>query len=383
VLEVAKHAILNDKPKHPAPENVPIAAVLFSYFEEYAQFTPGARTQKLALDRWSQFWGNQIVAAITPSEQAQFRKWLGHGRLADTTVNRILSAGKAALNYAVENGRLTHFPKIILVESGGVGLTRPPLGTPVTVENAARLLDAIESRHLMVFVVILLNTMARPAAALDLRRKQFDSSQNTIALNPEGRRQTKKFRPTLLVTPTLHKWLDIDVPANQHYVLFGGKPVQYVNTAWENAVRAAGLPDKTTPYSIRHGIARELKRRKVPLEQRSYFLGHLPQGSARTTAIYAPLDAHDCTEAVSALEDIMNELRVLLRRGDLDNPFALNAGDSEKRRYGIWLSEPKRSELEQLVMEQIGVMEISRRMQISTTLVYRYRERLLGRTRLR
>jgi hypothetical protein len=40
-----------------------------------------------------------------------------------------------------------------------------------------------------------------------------------------------------------------------------------------------------TPYSIRHGIAREMRKRKVPKVQISIFLGRLPKDSDATTSI--------------------------------------------------------------------------------------------------
>jgi hypothetical protein len=59
------------------------------------------------------------------------------------------------------------------------------------------------------------------------------------------------------------------------------------------------------PYSIRHTMAREMRRRRVPLEQRQTYLGHLPRGSARTTAIYAPDEPELLSDAVAAIDAIM------------------------------------------------------------------------------
>ena len=59
---------------------------------------------------------------------------------------------------------------------------------------------------------------------------------------------------------------------------------------WRLARDAAGLDERVTPYSIRHGMARELRKRRVPTEQIKVFLGRLPSGSDATTSIYAPCE---------------------------------------------------------------------------------------------
>ena len=55
-------------------------------------------------------------------------------------------------------------------------------------------------------------------------------------------------------------------------------------------------------------MAREMRRRRVPLEQRQAFLGHLPRGSARTTAIYASDEPEYLSEAVEAIDAIMSDV---------------------------------------------------------------------------
>ena len=67
-------------------------------------------------------------------------------------------------------------------------------------------------------------------------------------------------------------------------------------------------------YSIRHTLARELRKRRVPTEQISLFLGHLPSGVAATTSIYAPYDPGFLSDAMATIKDVMRELRGLLKR---------------------------------------------------------------------
>lgn len=88
---------------------------------------------------------------------------------------------------------------------------RKPKGRPITPEELARLFNAARSRHMMMFLLIASNTLARPAAILDLRPAQFDNVHCLLDLNPPDRAQNKKYRPIVPVTPTLLPWLELPV----------------------------------------------------------------------------------------------------------------------------------------------------------------------------
>ena len=49
---------------------------------------------------------------------------------------------------------------------------------------------------MLTFLLIAATTLARPAAILDLAPSQFDDTHRLLDLNPVGRVQNKKFRPT-------------------------------------------------------------------------------------------------------------------------------------------------------------------------------------------
>src|SRR6185295_8811657 len=163
-------------------------------------------------------------------------------------------------------------------------------GRPITPAELAQLFNAVRSRHMMMFLLIASNTLARPAATLDLRPAQFDSTHALLDLNPPDREQNKKYRPIVPGTPTLFPWLELPVGPGERYVSHRTKPIRSILHAWRITRDAAGLDERVTPYSIRHGMARELRKRRVPTEQIKLFLGHLPSGSDATTSIYAPYE---------------------------------------------------------------------------------------------
>jgi len=350
------------------PESVLIDQVLLSYWREHAQKLASAKTAWNGLAYWQEFWRGKAVADITPAEQRRFRAWLAEKDIGLGGIDRILADGRAALNRAVKWQELTKAPHIFRIQSEADRRSREPMGRPVVPMEIARLMDAAKSRHMLAYLVIAANTLGRPAAILDLRRAQFDATHSRIDLNPPGRPQNKKFRPLLAVTPTLLPWLQMEREPTQRYVTYRRQPLKSIDTAWELLCKEAGLDDRVTPYSIRHGMAREMRKRKVPLEQISAFLGHLPKNSDATTSIYAPYDPDYCSEAVAAIESVMGEIRSHLRRANIDQPAvdaeALAKSIPSKTIAGI--GDTKREEVRFLILSGLPHAEIVRRSGVSS-----------------
>src|SRR6185437_8609690 len=119
----------------------------------------------------------------------------------------------------------------------------------------------------------------------DLTPSQWDQAHGILALNPAGRRQTKKYRPTIPVPEALEPWLGLRT--RSHYVGSLSGPVASIKTMWREIRKEAGLDADVRPYSARHTIARELRKRRVPSEQIEIVLGHRRPAHG-TTGIYAP-----------------------------------------------------------------------------------------------
>ena len=277
-LTLANWVVENDKEgAETRPDKVLIETVLLTYWLEHAQKLPSASTAWNGLAYWHEFWSGKTVAEITPHEQRRFRQWLAGKGIADGGIDRVLSDGRAALNRAVKWQELTDAPHIFELQTAEDKRSREPLGRPIVPKEMALLFDAANSRHMLAYLVIATNTLARPGAVLELRGAQYDGTHDRVDLNPPGRKQNKKHRPILAVTPTLKPWLQMVTIPTQRYVTYGRSPIKSITTAWEFLVKEAGLDERVTPYSIRHGMAREMRKRKVPKEQISIFLGHLPK----------------------------------------------------------------------------------------------------------
>jgi integrase len=127
-----------------------------------------------------------------------------------------------------------------------------------------------------------------------------DLDNRLLHLNPAGRRQTKKYRPIVPITDVLLPFL-VGVRADR-IVNWHGKPIKSVKKGFRTIVRRAGLSPDVTPYTLRHTMATELRRRGVPPWEVSGFLGH-KAGSYRTTEIYAKFDPSYLSGAARAINE--------------------------------------------------------------------------------
>lgn len=368
-LQLATWVVGNDKAGgETRQDKVLIEQVLLNYWFEHAQKLPSASTAWNGLAYWQEYWRGGTVAHITPHAQKQFRKWLAAKGMDEGGIDRVLSDGRAALNRAVKWQELASAPHIFSLQTAEDKRSRQPMGRPIGPKEMALLVDVANSRHMLMYLLIAINTLARPAAVLDLRGAQLDDAHDRVDLNPPGRRQNKKHRPILAVTPTLRPWLKTVEDPRQRYVAYGRGPIKSISTAWDLLIEEAGLDDRVTPYSIRHGMAREMRKRKVPKEQISIFLGHLPKDSDATTSIYAPYDPEYCSDAVAAIEAVMAEIRSHLRRANIDQPVvdaaALAKSIPSKCKNGV--GDAKREEVRFLILSGFPHKEVVKRSGVSS-----------------
>jgi hypothetical protein len=159
---------------------------------------------------------------------------------------------------------------------------------------------------LLQFLRISVATWCRPDAAHDFStapgRDQWSSNARVIHLNPRGRRQTKKYRPSVPV-PELMARL-IEAHPRGAFV-----PVNSVRKAFEAMQEELGLPREreTGQKLIRRSIAQIARPRigEAQWTQGEIMLGHR---KASTSDIYALFDPANLGIALSVTEQIMNEI---------------------------------------------------------------------------
>ena len=129
-----------------------------------------------------------------------------------------------------------------------------------------------------------------------------------VALNPAGRRQTKKHRPTIKLAPTLGAALRPHTGLAP-YVQWNGKGVASVRTAWRLARQRAGLPPDFIPKVLRHTMATRLREASVPDWEAAAWMGHRV---LRTTERYARHRPDFMAAAAAVTESTFGELAKLV-----------------------------------------------------------------------
>lgn len=322
-----------NRPVNADPADISLPGILVDYYEGHASKKASAVQAKIACRYLSTFFAGKMVSEITRGEQDRYVAYRLDAGVSLSLISREMMVLRAAVKRAWKRGELHHAPFIADPEDGAAKRNHDPKGRPLALAEMAALFDAAKQRHGLMLLMILANTMCRPDAALDLTVFQRDREHNLIDLNPPGREQTKKFRPIVPVTATLRAWLDgtAEGAKQSHYVAYHGKRIKSAKTFMRELRIAAGFvmrDDEGRPlldtagepigdhrvvlYSIRHTMARELRKRGVPGEQIELMLGHrLPD---KTTQIYAPYAPDYCRDAVAAIDAYFADLQKVTKR---------------------------------------------------------------------
>lgn len=164
---------------------------------------------------------------------------------------------------------------------------------------------AREERHtLRAYLRSAVATWARPDALLELSDRQWIPAAGVVALNPPGRRQTKKYRPAVPVARQFRPFLD---------ELDGQLlPVSTLRHAWDPMRKALGLPGdrQAGPKLVRRSVS-TIARRYLGEErwaQGEMMLGHT---KASTSDIYALPDPANLGAALAVTERIIDEIEAL------------------------------------------------------------------------
>ncbi len=303
-IALAAHVTKNAAPANELPAEMPLATVLHRYYETRGRSLASADTVKHAIKVWLDFWKTGVVSDMTRAEQERFSAHMRAMGFKGSYISRVIGVGKAALRMAWDRGEVTSIPKIIDARDYSDEDPAPDLSKK---EMGALLGTAlIQKPHIFTFMLISICTLSRPDAVLDLGPDQVDFTSRLIDLNPKGRRRTKKGRPIVPLCDALAAVLEpLDV--RQTYVQWAGKPIGQIDLAWKSVRAAAGVNPKATPYSIRHTMAIELRRRGVPAWEVEGMLGHKMPGVTERYAKYAP-DYRDASR--QAIDAYIRELRV-------------------------------------------------------------------------
>jgi Phage integrase SAM-like domain len=177
-------------------------------------------------------------------------------------------------------------------------------------------------RNLHRFLILSVGTVARPDAVHEFstaqERRQWNPDRGIVALNPAGRRQTKKRRPIVVAPLRLAMCIN---GAEGRFV-----PCQSAKSAWETMVSALGWPrdGEGGMKLIRRSVA-QLRRdagtsrgwsaawkdsaKRVPSNEISMQLGHSTFDAV--TDLYAAFDPDYLATVTAAINGIMDAIESL------------------------------------------------------------------------
>ncbi|SOR32538.1 Integrase family protein [Methylorubrum extorquens] len=298
------HYLSEDSPEVQDVSRVPLADVVQAYYLQHGQHLPAAKWLRYAVAHWVRFFGETISVwnATRPPRIERFIDDLRERGLKPSSINAVLTAGKAALNRSWRRGELTrqiHVPSIKVTRM-------QPKGRPLSVEECAAWLDA-SAPHFHTLLFVCLATGSRPEAVKELRWEQVDFEDGLLHLNPEEREQTSKHRPVVKMPPILIAYMR-QLPRESDFVVsYRGRPVDRYYTALGEGRKRAGLDERVNLYSARHTVARWMRKERVPIEEISGQLGHRVRGFA-ITEIYAAYSPDYQQNATSALERLLHAI---------------------------------------------------------------------------
>jgi integrase len=303
-------------------EAIDVADVLSVYLDDCGARVVDQPKLERCIGRLNKFWGGKTLSNITSAECRAYVKSRGKAGGARSDLETL----RAAINHhAKEN---LHY--------GVVRVALPPKGAPrdrwLTRAEAAHLLwtcwryretqtvhcgrhkgDTVATvkrplRHLARFVLIGLYTGTRAGAISsaspyrELGHSFVDIDQGIFYRQAIGRRASKKRQPPAPIPMRLlahmRRWVRRGV-VTSHFVEWNGVPVKSVKTAFNRAVRLAGLWGRVTPHTLRHTAATWLMQRGVPVWQAAGFLGMSAEILEKTYGHHHPDYLKDAADAIT------------------------------------------------------------------------------------
>jgi integrase len=334
-LALAGWVAANGRMERERAEAVALETCLVRYYEQHARHLASAEPTRHGLAKWSEFFPGALVSEVTPERQREFVTWLRGKRLSDGYIRRTLAVGQAALNRAQREGEVTSVPRISLA----LAPEAEPRERLLSIAETRALFGSAIEPHQAMYLMLAFATAARPAAILELTTFQIDFAARLIRLNPPGRAQNKKRRPTLPICDTLLPWVrDLPIgPVVQYkgrklagtrmmFQHLTGRIARQIRQdaaiaarthlrasrraeAWmairDGRQRSAAILE-VTAYTIRHTVAVEMRKRGVPVWEVAGFLGH--SSGYKTTERYAKFGADHLAEAVRAIDSYFADL---------------------------------------------------------------------------
>ncbi|WP_442577887.1 tyrosine-type recombinase/integrase [Mesorhizobium sp. ASY16-5R] len=306
-LEVAKGKLLDwysaerlRTSQHLSSEEVTLRDIWKEYEANHVPKLRSRQAVSILLRYWLDFWGDATVADVRSiPRQEEFVAWLFAKGLANNSCNRALEVGRGAINRSWKRGIIRDKPFIQMLKIE----TDRPMGRPLDVEEIRKLYTH-SADHIRLFLVLMLATGARNEAITSLTWPQIDFEAGLVHLNPTGRKQTSKRRPTVRLTPFLREYLEPLDKTTPAVMMFRGQKVQLINKGIRAALRRAEMDREVTAYSCRHTVARWLRKEGVSPWETAMQLGHKVAAFSMTER-YAAWSPDYLDKSTAAIEKLL------------------------------------------------------------------------------
>lgn len=151
---------------------------------------------------------------------------------------------------------------------------------------------------------LLLATGARNEAITSQTWPQIDFENGLVHLNPKGRKQTSKRRPTVPLVPFLREVLEPMDKTTPAVIMFRGQKVVHINKGIRAALRRAHMDWEVTACFYSHTVARWLRKEGVPPWETAMQLGHKVTGFSMTER-YASWSPDYLEKSSAAIEKLL------------------------------------------------------------------------------
>ena len=241
----------------------------------------GVNTKQLQY-RWRQlepFFGHKMGNAISKDDCKDYTKHRMKQGVKSVTVRTELVLLRACLN--------------LRYGKGSTNMWMPPASPPrdrhLTKEELEKLLEAIDTPHVKLFVILAVTTGARMTAILQAKWSAIDWNTNTINYDPPGRVKTNNCRPTVPLNKQAQAALrKAQMMAQTEYIIeFNEEPIQNIRKGIEAAARRSGV--QCSPHVFRHTAGVWMAEADLPMSMISQYLGHTTTKVTEATyARYSP-----------------------------------------------------------------------------------------------
>ena len=276
--------------KHTAPTTERVADLWTAYIADRSIDVVDIGRLKNAWKALEPHFGHKLGSAVNVQDCRDYEKARVRQGRAPSTIRTELEYLRACLNRRYGRGNVT--------------IWTPPASKPrnhfLTKEDANRLLDAIETPHVRLFVLLAIATGARMTALLDLTWDRVDFSRKLVDLEPAGRRRTNKGRTVVPVNQRAWEALELAHAGrlSDFVIEHGGAPIASVKKAIRSAAKRSGVT--CSPHVLRHSCAVWQAEAGVPMEQIAQFLGHTSTKlTAKVYARFSPVFLRGASDATT------------------------------------------------------------------------------------